>query len=622
MRFFAALAVGITLLAFAACSGGDKGNLIVGEIEGLTVLQENSTASYQVSATGDTGIEFQWAVNPTSAGTFHDPETNPTQFTSAEVDSNLDAQIRMVVTSDHYGPIVKTLDIMITNKASDPPELQVSDIFGPTEIDEYSFGTFSVAASGDSGIVYQWSCVPSEAGVFTTPDKDTTVLSVGGVDIQTVADISVTVSSDNADPVERHLDVNILNTYDAAAFLGTGHPIEGVNYYRNNRSPNLLPLSLDADDSITPSYAENENFQQLVVSSDERLYLSGYHNYMQAMYKVDITQYGFTWSFHFGDDPGEAQECGGNTVLTEPGFWSISERYFEDSNCKPPNITGGGNGSSTLYKFGTWPQTLNTIGGNWYWQYICDNARAYGGDFDMKFFMTVMPLFNGNTLVSYQKFNPATYYGDWQRTPTLYLDLLDENLNVIKTWVFGNTITGFAFDEKSGRSYVSTASGLYCFDWDFNELWHTASQICDLWPVIADDGSILGVVDGILRRVAPDGQVSEDSSIIPFHRPVILNDGSIAVVSDSSILLLDNDLNQIGSIPLPAGPGSGASTTAPPLVDALDHLAIVNGADLYIIDIFGAVICHRTFDSNILTIRLGPDNLYVVTTDKLYRFPA
>jgi hypothetical protein len=103
---------------------------------------------------------------------------------------------------------------------------------------------------------------------------------------------------------------------------------------------------------------------------------------------------------------------------------------------------------------------------------------------------------------------------------------------------------------------------------------------------------------------------------------VILNDGSIAVVSDSSILLLDNDLNQIGSIPLPAGPGSGASTTAPPLVDALDHLAIVNGADLYIIDIFGAVICHRTFDSNILTIRLGPDNLYVVTTDKLYRFPA
>jgi hypothetical protein len=240
----------------------------------------------------------------------------------------------------------------------------------------------------------------------------------------------------------------------------------------------------------------------------------------------------------------------------------------------------------------------------------------------MRHFDNLLPLPNGNLLVSYKRFNPDSYHDFWSMTSARYFDLLDENLNAIKTCDLGSAITGFAFDEASGRSYISTDSALYCFDWDLNEIWHTTFRMCDTYPVIADDRSLLGIVGGTLWRIATDGTLSGVRTCDAFLRPAVLNDGTVIVITESSLLLFDDALDEMGSIPLPSGPDTGAYIPAPPLVDSSDRMALYIGPDLYIIDTSGAVLCHRTFNSDIRSIRLGPDHLFVARDTKIYRFPS
>jgi hypothetical protein len=79
-------------------------------------------------------------------------------------------------------------------------------------------------------------------------------------------------------------------------------------------------------------------------------------------------------------------------------------------------------------------------------------------------------------------------------------------------------------------------------------------------------------------------------------------------------------LYEIGEIPLPTGSDTGGLYEDPPLVDAVDNMALFVGPDLYIINRQGNVIDERTFESEIREIRLGPEHLFVALDYVIYRF--
>jgi hypothetical protein len=96
--------------------GGGGGNLTVGNIQGATVVLENSSVQFTIGASGDTGIRFAWAVDPAYAGSFTNQNASSTKFVANSVSGELTATVRVTINSDNYGPILKSLSITIRNQ--------------------------------------------------------------------------------------------------------------------------------------------------------------------------------------------------------------------------------------------------------------------------------------------------------------------------------------------------------------------------------------------------------------------------------------------------------------------------------------------------------------------------
>ncbi len=109
---FKVIVLAIVLLAFAGCGGGGA-RLAVGDISGPTAVNENFSAQYSITATGDTGIECQWAVEPASLGTLSSQTSLTTAFVAGNVSADTSGTIRVSVTSDNGGPVVESLGITV-----------------------------------------------------------------------------------------------------------------------------------------------------------------------------------------------------------------------------------------------------------------------------------------------------------------------------------------------------------------------------------------------------------------------------------------------------------------------------------------------------------------------------
>jgi len=179
----------------------------VGDIVGPAAIIDTTTASYSVDASGDSGITYQWSCSPTSAGQFDSPTSAAANFTAADVADDLAVVISVVVTSEHCGTIEKTLDAVVSNQP-----VTVGEISGPTAVDELTWATYGVSASGDTGIMYDWTCEPPDAGEFDNPSLASVLFRPSWVTQDTCIVIRVEVSSDHSDPVTRTLDVAVLDT--------------------------------------------------------------------------------------------------------------------------------------------------------------------------------------------------------------------------------------------------------------------------------------------------------------------------------------------------------------------------------------------------------------------------
>lgn len=141
-------------------------------------------------------------------------------------------------------------------------------------------------------------------------------------------------------------------------FLGEGHPIEGVNYHRNNRSPYLLPAVLAGDDSIAPFthgqhslHTVDKKFSTMVVDSDERLYIGrslyDYDGYEDANGEGNETTTCDLWSFYFDGDWGGSQSGGKEIINTTVGVFSLETTYYRSWSYATMGPSKGFSGEAT-----------------------------------------------------------------------------------------------------------------------------------------------------------------------------------------------------------------------------------------------------------------------------------
>ncbi|MCK4719244.1 hypothetical protein KAU08_01220, partial [bacterium] len=76
----------IFLVIILGCDRG--GNiLMVGSISGPDEVPEGTTVEFSVEAEGDSGVTYNWVVNPVGFGTLGTPTAASTTFTAPDVDS-------------------------------------------------------------------------------------------------------------------------------------------------------------------------------------------------------------------------------------------------------------------------------------------------------------------------------------------------------------------------------------------------------------------------------------------------------------------------------------------------------------------------------------------------------
>ncbi len=129
----AAFAILILLICFSICCSSGSAGLVVRAIDGPSQVDEGETAVYTVTASGDTGISYEWALDPSTAGLLSGAGTNSASFTTAMVDSDTTIRIRVSVSSADYGPVVASIIVTVIDVIQDddpsdgvnqPPEAQ------------------------------------------------------------------------------------------------------------------------------------------------------------------------------------------------------------------------------------------------------------------------------------------------------------------------------------------------------------------------------------------------------------------------------------------------------------------------------------------------------------------
>ena len=190
---------------------GGSGELIVSEISGSDVINSGGLAQYTVNASGDTGITYSWLCIPESGGVFGTPNAYSSQFTAAEVLSDTNVVIKVIVESDTCTEgVIKTLDVLIAY--SNCP-YAVSNIKGADIMYGMQSGFYSVTVQPYSimGLTFHWTCVPPAAGYFLSNDDRLIEFFANPVDGDTLVNLELEVESDQCDIINREKQVTVKN---------------------------------------------------------------------------------------------------------------------------------------------------------------------------------------------------------------------------------------------------------------------------------------------------------------------------------------------------------------------------------------------------------------------------
>ncbi len=185
------------------CKGGKVPEL--GDISGPATVDEYGYVEYSVSFVNATGATFLWSCDPADAGKFDKPDLPKTGFTASMVTHDTPVKISVMVDSLQSSPVILSRNITIR----DATKLSVGEIEGPDTVDEGTSVTYSIAATDDTGITYQWSAISDDLGMFENPDQPLTQFTAAYLDEDTPVEIQVTVESDNYGRVLKKKQVTI-----------------------------------------------------------------------------------------------------------------------------------------------------------------------------------------------------------------------------------------------------------------------------------------------------------------------------------------------------------------------------------------------------------------------------
>ncbi len=96
-------------------------------------------------------------------------------------------------------------------------QLSVGQIAGPNTVQEGQSATFSVSASGVTGMAYSWSVSPTSAGSFTNAASASATFAASEVEADTAATIQVVVSASGQTSQTRTKSITVVNVEVAQA---------------------------------------------------------------------------------------------------------------------------------------------------------------------------------------------------------------------------------------------------------------------------------------------------------------------------------------------------------------------------------------------------------------------
>jgi len=306
MRFTIPLLLLVSILILGCNGSGIK--LIVGDISGPDSVYQGDSVQLSITAGGDSGIVYIWAVDPYTSGTFNDTGSPNPIFTASLSDTeSLDAVISVVVASDKSDPVLRSHDIVIKKEPSPPVKekpvalAQASSVQAQVFQEITFFDAGSYDPDGGDIVKYEWDWNGSldytgEGVVVThlwaTPGIYEVRLRVTDDEGETdVIDAPLIIEVTPIPPIENIGWVRQIGSVGNDDVTGIGVFNDGTTvvcgyttaYYNQNGSgfaTNFLLAAFDPDGNLkwlkdwgTPD--NNEYWDALVLGENGRIYVAG-----------------------------------------------------------------------------------------------------------------------------------------------------------------------------------------------------------------------------------------------------------------------------------------------------------------------------------------------------------
>ena len=164
------ITVSLLLLAATGCLGT---RMVFNGIVGPDSITENSNATFSINVKGETPDLYQWAVEPSNAGTIENETASTCTFHATDVDSDTEIKIRVTVRSPHDGPYVVGKTVVILNTGQSPVATASADKTTVQAGEMIQFTDESTDPDGiDDIISREWDFSYNEADGFQTDSTD------------------------------------------------------------------------------------------------------------------------------------------------------------------------------------------------------------------------------------------------------------------------------------------------------------------------------------------------------------------------------------------------------------------------------------------------------------------
>jgi PKD repeat protein len=167
---FLSIAATIFILITTGCFGT---RMVFNGITGPDTVAENSSATFSIDVEGETPDLYQWAVEPSDAGTIENETTSSCIFHADDVDSDTLVDIRVTIRSPHDGPYVVGKTVVILNTGQSPVAMASADKTSVQVGEIIQFTDESTDPDGISDIISrEWDFSYEEADGFQTDSTD------------------------------------------------------------------------------------------------------------------------------------------------------------------------------------------------------------------------------------------------------------------------------------------------------------------------------------------------------------------------------------------------------------------------------------------------------------------